>query len=190
MSPRKGPPCVGCRRGQATAPCRPAPLPEQRQFGDVTAGESPGLHNDFRLSEKLYRGGVPIGEAGYRSLQGLGIKTIISVDGAPPDLVLARKFSMRYVQLPFGYDGCPTPTANAIVKVVRDLPGPVYIHCHHGKHRSPTRRLSPASPSTASPTPRPSVNSNGRGRARTTRASTQTCAAAGLRPRRISIACR
>src|SRR5690606_19020075 len=25
----------------------------------------------------------------------------------------------------------------AIARAIRDLPGPVYIHCHHGKHRGP-----------------------------------------------------
>src|SRR5881628_1257785 len=44
---------------------------------------------------------------------------------------------MRYVHLPFGYDGCPRPQADRIVRAVRDLPGPVYLHCHHGKHRAP-----------------------------------------------------
>jgi hypothetical protein len=39
------------------------------------------------------------------------------------------------VHLPFGYDGCPTPRALEITRAVRDLPGPVYLHCHHGKHR-------------------------------------------------------
>src|SRR5205823_5257946 len=34
-------------------------------------------------------------------------------------------------------DGCPTLRAMEIVRAVRDLPGPVYLHCHHGKHRSP-----------------------------------------------------
>ncbi len=32
----------------------------------------------------------------------------------------------------------PTDRANQLAKAVRDLPGPIYIHCHHGKHRSPT----------------------------------------------------
>jgi protein tyrosine phosphatase (PTP) superfamily phosphohydrolase (DUF442 family) len=111
-----------------------APLP----VGDETAAELPGLHNVFHRSEKLYSGSVPEGEAGFRSLQQMGIRTIISVDGMKPDVALARKYGMRYVHLPFGYDGCPAPTASAIVKAVRDLPGPVYIHCHHGLHRSPT----------------------------------------------------
>lgn len=109
--------------------------------GPLAIGAGPvdlaALHNVVRLSEKLYSGGVPEGEAGFRALRRLGIRTVITVDGARPDLELARKHGMRYVHIPFGYDGCPAPTANVIVKAVRDLPGPVYLHCHHGKHRSP-----------------------------------------------------
>jgi len=96
-----------------------------------------GLHNVVRLSEKLYSGGVPEGDPGFAALRRLGIRTVITVDGAPPDLERARKAGLRYVHLPIGYDGCPTPKANLIVKAVRDLPGPIYLHCHHGKNRSP-----------------------------------------------------
>jgi hypothetical protein len=105
--------------------------------GNRKPAEFAGLHNVFRLSEKLYGGSAPEGEAGFRSLQRLGIRTIVSVDGAKPDVATARKLGMRTVHLPFGYDGCPTPTANRIARAVRDLPGPVYLHCHHGRHRSP-----------------------------------------------------
>jgi protein tyrosine/serine phosphatase len=31
----------------------------------------------------------------------------------------------------------PAERAAELAKAVRDLPGPIYIHCHHGKHRSP-----------------------------------------------------
>jgi cytochrome c556 len=44
---------------------------------------------------------------------------------------------LRYVHLPHGYDGISAARAAELAKAVRDLPGPVYIHCHHGKHRSP-----------------------------------------------------
>lgn len=39
--------------------------------------------------------------------------------------------------MPHGYDGIPQTRAAELAKAVRDLPGPIYIHCHHGKHRSP-----------------------------------------------------
>jgi protein tyrosine phosphatase (PTP) superfamily phosphohydrolase (DUF442 family) len=96
-----------------------------------------GLHNVFKISEKLYSGSSPEGDEGFRSLQHLGVRTIISVDGARPDVEKARGLGMRYVHLPIGYDGVPRDQALRIAKAVRDLPGPIYIHCHHGQHRGP-----------------------------------------------------
>lgn len=63
---------------------------------------------------------------------------MISVDGMQPDVATARRYGLRYVHLPFGYDGCPTPRALEIVRAARDLPGPLYVHCHHGQLRGPT----------------------------------------------------
>jgi hypothetical protein len=99
--------------------------------------QAPGLHNVYRISEKLYSGSSPEGEVGFRSLQQLGVKTVLSVDGGRPDVALARRFGLRYVHLPIGYDGVPREQALRIAREVRDLPGPVYLHCHHGRHRGP-----------------------------------------------------
>jgi protein tyrosine phosphatase (PTP) superfamily phosphohydrolase (DUF442 family) len=96
-----------------------------------------GLHNVYRITNHLYSGSSPEGEEGFRSLQKFGIKTIISVDGARPDVAMAHTYHLRYVHLPFGYDGIPRQRILELAKAVRDLPGPVYIHCHHGKHRGP-----------------------------------------------------
>ena len=99
--------------------------------------ELPGIQNVFRITDKLLSGSSPEDETGFKSLQKLGVKTIISVDGAQPDLKNAHKFGMRYVHIPIGYDGVPREAALRMAKAVRDLPGPVYIHCHHGQHRGP-----------------------------------------------------
>ena len=99
--------------------------------------EASGLHNVYRITNKLYSGSSPDGEEGFRSLQKLGVKTVISVDGARPDAATARKYGMRYVHIPFGYDGIPTQQVLRLAKAVRDLPGAVDVHCHHGKHRGP-----------------------------------------------------
>ena len=45
---------------------------------------------------------------------------------------------MRYVHIPVGYDGVPREKAVRIIKAYRSLEGPVFVHCHHGKHRGPT----------------------------------------------------
>jgi protein tyrosine phosphatase (PTP) superfamily phosphohydrolase (DUF442 family) len=99
---------------------------------------APGIENAFRLSPRLYSGGEPQGEGAFKALKALGVKTIISVDGARPDVETARKFGIRYVHLPVGYHGVPREQAVRLVQVTKTLPSPVFIHCHHGKHRGPT----------------------------------------------------
>jgi protein tyrosine phosphatase (PTP) superfamily phosphohydrolase (DUF442 family) len=100
------------------------------------AVEQSRLHNAHRVTEKVYSGAQPEGDEGFGALRDLGIKTIISVDGAIPDLERARRFGLRYVHIPIGYDAVPPEKAQAIAKAISELPGPIYVHCHHGKHRS------------------------------------------------------
>jgi protein tyrosine phosphatase (PTP) superfamily phosphohydrolase (DUF442 family) len=89
------------------------------------------------LTEKVISGGLPEGDPAFKELADLGVKTVISVDGMTPDVETAKKHGLRYVHLPHSYDGIPETRAKELAKAVRDLPGPIYIHCHHGKHRSP-----------------------------------------------------
>ena len=115
---------VGCH-GSANAPVAILPL-------DVS-----GLHNVFRVSDRIYSGSSPDGDAAFAAIRKLGIKTVISVDGAKPDADAARRHGLRYVHLPFGYDGISRDRVLELVKAATDLPGPIYVHCHHGKHRGP-----------------------------------------------------
>ncbi|MBI5759688.1 MAG: cytochrome c [Planctomycetales bacterium] len=96
-----------------------------------------GVENLHRLSDRIYSGGQPEGEAAFASLARLGIKTIVSVDGARPDVATARKHGLRYVQIPLGYDGISEKSGAALARVVRDCDGPIFFHCHHGQHRGP-----------------------------------------------------
>ncbi len=99
--------------------------------------DSAHLPNSYRLTERVISGGQPDGEAAFAQLKELGVKTIVSVDAARPDVVMAKKYGLRYVHLPHGYDGIPDARLQELAKALRDLPGPIYVHCHHGKHRSP-----------------------------------------------------
>jgi cytochrome c556 len=96
------------------------------------------LPNAWQITENVISGGLPDGDAAFQQLAELGVQTVISVDGMKPDAAAARKHGLRYVHLPHGYDGVPEERAQELAKAVRDLPGPIYIHCHHGKHRSPS----------------------------------------------------
>jgi protein tyrosine phosphatase (PTP) superfamily phosphohydrolase (DUF442 family) len=98
---------------------------------------NPDLPNAYVIHEKVISGGEPHGEGAFAAMAELGVKTVISVDGAKPNVESARKHGMRYIHLPHGYDGVPEQRAKELAKAVRDLPRPIYIHCHHGKHRSP-----------------------------------------------------
>ena len=118
---------------------QPAPVAAAPSSGPIAPEkiESEHLPNAWRIHERVISGGQPHGEDGFRELAALGVKTVISVDGATPDVAAAKKHGLRYVHLPHGYDGIPEERVQELAKAVRDLPGPVYIHCHHGKHRSP-----------------------------------------------------
>ena len=99
--------------------------------------DPPGLHNLYALGKNVFSGSSPEGEAAFQALANLGVKTIITVDGARPEVDLARKFGMRYVHLPHGYDGISADLQLQLAKAAQELPGPIYVHCHHGKHRGP-----------------------------------------------------
>lgn len=95
------------------------------------------LHNVYAFGPDLINGSAPEGDEAFAALKKLGVKTIISVEAAAPDIERARANGIRYVHVPIGYDTVPREAGMQMARAVRDLPGPVYIHCYHGKHRSP-----------------------------------------------------
>ncbi|MFO1512175.1 MAG: cytochrome c [Verrucomicrobiota bacterium] len=99
--------------------------------------EIPGVHNAFRATERIYSGSQPEGDEAFAALAKLGVKTIVSVDGSVPDVETARKYGLRYVHLPYGYDGIPTNRVAELAKLTAELSEPFFVHCHHGLHRGP-----------------------------------------------------
>lgn len=121
-----------------TTPATPAASEKKPADGPAKPLELSGIHNAFLLGDKIYSGSCPEGEAGFRALAEKGVKTVISVDGARPDEKWVVKYGMRYVHIPTQYNGVTHEEAMKVARAVRDLPGPVFIHCHHGIHRGPT----------------------------------------------------
>ena len=103
----------------------------------ATALEIPGVHNAFRASPKIYSGSRPEGNEAFAAIAKLSVKTIVSVDGSQPDVAAARKHGLRYVHLPYGYDGIPTNRVVELSKLANEDLGPFFVHCHHGLHRGP-----------------------------------------------------
>ena len=112
--------------------------------GDARAEETPAtpltapaLEHGFRVTDRLLSGGQPVGEAAFAELARLGVKIIVSVDGAQPDVAAARQHGLRYIHLPIGYDGVPTERVAELARAAALPDGQIYVHCHHGKHRGP-----------------------------------------------------
>jgi protein-tyrosine phosphatase len=118
---------------QSVSTSPPASRPIDARFPPIN---SPALPNARRVTAKVISGGLPDGERGFEALQKLGVKTVIDVDGIMPQVELAHTHGMHYVHIPFGYDGVPVDKGEAIAKAIKEMPGPIYVHCHHGQQRS------------------------------------------------------
>lgn len=107
-------------------------------MADDRPRDYPGIHNAVAYHKNFVSGSAPEGDAGFDTLRAMGVKTIISVDGAVPHVNQATSRGMRYIHLPIGYNGFDEERKLQLVRATRDamLAGPVYIHCHHGQHRS------------------------------------------------------
>ena len=106
-------------------------------FSPLARIKTAELPNAVWIHEHLLSGSQPDRVTGFSALRDLGIQTIISVDGIIPDVQGAREHGLRYVHLPIGYDDVPAHRMHELARAMLDLPRPIYIHCHHGKHRGP-----------------------------------------------------
>jgi len=89
------------------------------------------------ISPSVLSGPTPSGDGAMQQLARQGIQTIVSVDGARPDVEAARAAGLAYVHLPIGYDSVPTSAIAGLTRVMTERSLPVYVHCHHGRHRGP-----------------------------------------------------
>jgi len=128
--------CCGCAQ-QATEATSKAESGGKAEPIHLEKLEAPGLSNVLRATGKIISGSEPHGDEGFASLEKLGVKTIVSVDGARPDVEAAHAHGLKYVHIPIGYDGVPASAGAALTRLAREINGPIYIHCHHGQHRGP-----------------------------------------------------
>jgi protein tyrosine phosphatase (PTP) superfamily phosphohydrolase (DUF442 family) len=130
----------GCR-GTGTTQQAPAALAmhakvEVPALGAPKSVDLPGLHNVVTYTDDVIGGSQPEGKEGLATLAAMGIKTIITVDGSKPDVEGAAALGMRYVHLPISYDTVTPQRQRELAQALSNLEGPIYTHCHHGKHRS------------------------------------------------------
>ncbi len=103
----------------------------------VSQERTSALENRIQIHPQLMSGAAPVGEEAFAELAGLGVKVVVSVDGQRPEIELARKHGLRYIHIPIGYDGVHDDACKAAAALTKQIKDPMYVHCHHGKHRGP-----------------------------------------------------
>ena len=129
--------CTGSQHTQAEQPQTDTPVALQTTQADHEEQGEHALHNLHQLSPDLWSAGEPVGEDAYAELAALGIKTVISVDGVAPNKELATKHDITIVHLPIGYDGISEQRSRELAHAMATMPRPIFVNCHHGKHRGP-----------------------------------------------------
>lgn len=89
--------------------------------------------NVVRLDHDVWTGPAAVD---VTALAEAGVRTLVSVDALPSPPSPAGHV-LRRVHLPLAYDGISARQADALLVAWRDCPRPIYIHCHHGRHRGP-----------------------------------------------------
>jgi hypothetical protein len=96
------------------------------------------IENLLELSEGLFSGSEPKDAAAYEQLESLGVRTLISVDAIAPDAKLAADHNIQVIHLPIGYDGIEEQRLRELAYAIDSSTKPIFVHCHHGKHRGPS----------------------------------------------------
>ena len=115
------------------------PLPACSQIPPVSFIEAQSVPRLYDLGDGIFSGGTPDSEPGYAFLANLGIKVLVCVDSAKPDVEMAQKYGMRYVHIPIEYSEVSEHALLSLKRLIKDYSKElIYIHCHHGRHRGPT----------------------------------------------------
>jgi protein-tyrosine phosphatase len=117
--------------------CSSEHLTDQKTQESPPAEEEQLLPENFtRFAGTMFTGGEP-SRKHLEQLFALGVRTVISVDGAETPHQDAAEIGLRYIHLPIGYDGVPEEVSAALESLVNKGNEKIFIHCHHGKHRGP-----------------------------------------------------
>lgn len=102
-----------------------------------TPPDSTTLEHVTRLSPTIISGSEPVTDADFAAIRDMGATTILSVDGATPDVERARKFGLKYVHIPIAYNALNAYEEVQLERAAHEIEGTIFVHCHHGQHRGP-----------------------------------------------------
>lgn len=110
-------------------------LPPLNRDYTVTPGVS-GLDGYIvKYDPFFYRGGDIVSAEGVKYLKKLGIKTVISISPSEKERNLLKDSGIALKEIPFEKEGPDKTVISGFLDTVKKSEGPVYVHCHSGKHR-------------------------------------------------------
>ncbi|QGJ69816.1 Hypothetical protein PBC10988_15030 [Planctomycetales bacterium 10988] len=121
----------------AEEPRQSEPLPKPGELNLCPLGDREGVHHLHQIDPQLFSGAEPEGETGIATLAKLGIRTIVCVDSLPPSQAIAEKYGIKVIHIPLTYAEITEDSKSKFKAVLESQKKPIFVHCHHGKHRGP-----------------------------------------------------
>ena len=117
--------------------CVPA-LAQTRDARWAVPVDLPHAENFFRITPNLYRAAQP-SAAALREYEKFGIKTVINLRSKNSD----RKFlkggsTLNLIEVPMKAWDISDDEVIAVLRLIKNEPGPILIHCQHGADRTGT----------------------------------------------------
>lgn len=115
----------------------PAPKPAAQAVSLVPCDDCvPGVINFAKVSDALWRGSQPTVE-GFRNLEKMGVKTIVSFRHDHDDLPSLQGTNLKYLRIPSRAFRPKDAHLARFLKLMQDpANAPVFIHCAQGRDRT------------------------------------------------------
>jgi protein tyrosine/serine phosphatase len=99
--------------------------------------QAPGLANLNKISDQLYRCAQPATEEGFKSIEKLGIRTVLNLRAAHDDKDEAKGTALRLEQVEINtWNISEDEVVQALFILSKAENGPFMIHCQHGADRT------------------------------------------------------
>ena len=93
------------------------------------------FRNLYQINESIYRSEQP-SRKGFKELEKLGIKSVISFRRAKDDSKKAKGLSIQLEHIPLRSKDLTEHDIIKVLSVMKDAPKPLVIHCFHGSDRT------------------------------------------------------
>ena len=93
------------------------------------------LMNFYRLNQDVFRSRQP-NRAAFEALEKMGIQSVLNLRTSFADKKLIKGLSFHYYQVPMSPDRITTEQLVEALKVLKDAPKPILVHCVHGADRT------------------------------------------------------